>query len=175
MARPHVSLVGEMEIRPAAVALPGQRPFEVRDDWIVTVDEGGTKVIAAVPAAMDCTGGPVAERDIIVVDAAWPVAAALNSQAFDEARWPPTVVVRAGDKIVGVWADEDLADVWPHRQARGSVDVGLPGDVRIPLLRRRCGFRDKARCSARRDFEARPHAAVQCSNPDGFADHHFVW
>ncbi|MGC4900481.1 hypothetical protein ACLQ2Y_14210 [Micromonospora echinospora] len=169
-----VSVVGEMDIERAVVVRTGMRPPGAGDGWLVTVDEDG-EVVAAAPADRVRTDDPMAERDIIVLDAACPVAAALNSPAFAEVRWPPTVVVHAGDGIVGVWADEDLADVWPHRLDRGSVDIGLPGEVLIPRLRRRCGFRDKARCSERRDFVVRRDRAVPCGNPDGLTEHNFVW
>src|SRR5579859_6915982 len=99
--------IGDRDIEAAVTAGPGPVvPDGAR--WTVVMDSGGE------PAAAIAPGGGRVTANLVIVDAAVPVAAALASEALAGAADDAVVVMTSGPSVVGVWAREDLIDALVH-------------------------------------------------------------
>jgi hypothetical protein len=137
--------------------------------WTVLVDAGGWPVAALPP------GGATPVAEIVVAEADLPVAEALRAPALEDLAAECPVVCVSGGRVVGVWAGDDLLDALMRGPTR-SVGSDLPGEIRIPLVSRRCRFtEDAARCLSPLTVPEKPETMPPCRNTAGLAAHAFVW
>ncbi|GGN83885.1 hypothetical protein GCM10010112_62680 [Actinoplanes lobatus] len=146
---------------PYVVARPPATPAP--DRWTVVVDERGEPVTVLTPAG--------AEVAFVVADGETPVAAVLSLLEPDD-----VVVLTSAGTVSGVWAGDDLVDAVMAGPSRFTTDMRLPGEVRIPEVRRRCRYtEDGAVCDHRMSFPERPRELPECGNPQRLAAHRFGW
>lgn len=165
--------IGDREIEAAVTAGPGPViPDGAR--WTVVVDSGGEPAAAIAPG-----GGPVT-ANLVVVDAAVPLAAALTSEALAGASADTVVVVTNGPSVVGVWAREDLIDALVHGAVRevspAPGDLQLPGRIAKQDITRHCRHAEQGRaCATVLVVPEKPDPMPSCPGQTGISPHVFEW
>jgi hypothetical protein len=170
--------VSDRDIAPAVVASAGTvMPDAAR--WTVVLDADAQPTVAIAP------GGAAVAVDLVVADAATPVAVALGSEALTYAAASTVVVVTRGTSIVGVWSGEDLIDALFHGATRGATtslpgslpgDIQLPGRIRKKDITRRCRHIEQARsCATVLVVPEKPEVMPRCPAQDGIGTHAFAW
>jgi len=146
--------------REPATRVPGR--------WTVVVDEHGEP--AAVLTPSDDADAPP-EVGMVLAGGETPIAAVLPALEPDD-----VVVLTDAGTVVGVWAGEDLVDAVMLGTPRFTTDVRLPGEVRIPEVRRRCRYADEGTtCQNVLSVPEKPEVMPECGNPHQLTAHRFVW
>jgi hypothetical protein len=184
--------VGDRDITPAVIASAGTiMPDAAR--WTVVLDADGQPVAAIAP------GGASVAEDLVVADAATPIADALESEALAYATAGTVVVVTERTSVVGVWSGKDLIDALLHGATRGasrslpgplgslpsplgSLPGSMPGDMQLPGritkkdITRRCRHTEQAHsCATVLVVPEKPEVMPQCPAQDGISSHVFAW
>lgn len=165
--------VADRDIEAAVTAGPGPViPDGAR--WTVVLDGGGQ------PAAAIAPGGTSVTSSLVVVDAALPVAAAVESNALASAPADTVVVVTSGSAVVGVWAGEDLIDALVHGATREVSplpgDIQLPGRIAKQDITRRCKHTEQGRaCATVLVVPEKPDPMPSCPAQSGISAHVFAW
>jgi hypothetical protein len=134
----------------------------------VVVDERGEPVAVLAPA--DEADAPP-EVGMVLADGRTPVAAVLPALEPDD-----VVVLTDAGTVVGVWAGEDLADAVMLGPPRFTTDVRLPGEIRIPEVRRRCRYAEAGTtCHSVLSVPEKPEVMPECGNPRQLTAHRFAW
>lgn len=152
-------------------------PYVVSDDpavaapdrWTVVVDAHGEPVTVLAP--IGAADGVPQEVALVLAGGDTPVAEVLRLLEPDD-----VVVLTEAGAVTGVWAGDDLADAVMAGPSRFTTDVRLPGDIRIPEVRRRCRYAEGgAVCHEPMSFVEKPSDLPGCGNPHGLAAHRFGW
>jgi hypothetical protein len=90
---------------------------------------------------------------------------------------PAGIVVFDGPDPRGVWAEDELLEkAAGMSQDRFANDTGLPGQIDIAKIVRRCRHSSgQARCSASITVDEKPDPMPACADPDGLGPHSFEW
>jgi hypothetical protein len=166
--------VGDRDIQPAVTAPAGAiTPDETC--WTVVLDSRGQPTTAISP------GGTSVAEDLVVADAALPVAYLLQSEALAHATAGTIVAVTRESAVAGVWAGEDLIDALLHGATREASpafagDVLLPGVIAKKNITRRCQHTEQGiSCVTVLVVPEKPEVMPQCPARDGTGAHLFAW
>ncbi|BEL05193.1 hypothetical protein Q0Z83_033840 [Actinoplanes sichuanensis] len=137
--------------------------------WTVVVDVHGEPVTVLTPVG--AADGVPPEVALVVAGGDTPVGEVLHLLDPDD-----VVVLTDGGAVTGVWAGDDLADAVMAGPQRFTTDVRLPGDIRIPEVRRRCRYAEGGTvCHQSMSFVEKPSEPPACGNPHALAAHRFGW
>ena len=171
----HVSeRVGDRDIVAAVTAAAGPViPDATR--WTVVIDSHGQ------PAAAIAPGGTSVTANLVMADAAVPLAALVESDALADAPADTVVVVTSGLSVAGVWAGDDLIDALVHGATR-EASSALPGDIQLPGrivkqdITRHCRYAENGcACATVLVVPEKPDPMPPCPAQTGISTHTFAW
>jgi hypothetical protein len=166
--------VGDRDIAAAVTAAVGLViPDATR--WTVVVDSDGQ------PAAAIAPGGTSMTVNLVMADAAVPLAVVVESDALADAPIDTIVVVTSGPSVIGVWAGDDLIDALVHGATRDASSA-LPGDIQLPgrILKqditRHCRYAENGcACATVLVVPEKPDPMPPCPAQTGISTHTFAW
>jgi hypothetical protein len=166
--------VSDRDIAPAVTAPAGPViPDATR--WTVVMDGDGH------PAAAISPGGSSVTANLVVTDAAVPVAAVVGSDVLAAAPIDTAVVVTSGPSVVGVWSGDDLVNALLLGVTR-DAGAALPGDIQLPGriskkdITRHCRHTEGGHaCATVLVVPEKPDPMPPCPAQAGVAAHTFAW
>jgi hypothetical protein len=166
--------VGDRDIVAAVTAAAGP-VIPDASCWTVVMDSHGQ------PAAAIAPGGTSVTANLVIADAAVPLAVAVGSDALADAPTDTVVVVTSGPSVIGVWAGDDLIDALVHGATREAGNV-LPGDIQLPGrivkhdITRHCRHAENGcACTTVLVVPEKPDPMPLCPAQTGISTHTFAW